>query len=78
MTFYILWLERSVGFDTIFKSLSIGGIGAVVTGFIGYYVGKTIESPPKKSIEEAIEETDSDLLIDDIMLDELKNMNKID
>ncbi|MEW5819778.1 MAG: hypothetical protein AB1782_06270 [Cyanobacteriota bacterium] len=74
---HVLLIEKTIVFHTVFKAISIAGLGAIVSGIIGYYIGKVIEAPPSttKILEKALDETDSDLLINDLMLNDLKNMD---
>ena len=74
---HVLILEKVIIFHTVTKAFIIAGIGAIISGAIGYYIGKIIETPAKESFfnETSFGETDSDLLIDDVMLNDLKNIN---
>lgn len=58
----------------------MGTIGAIIGGIMGYFIGKAIEAPPKGSAtnEELFQNTDSDLLIDNVMIDELNNIDESD
>lgn len=71
----ILIIEKSVDFNSVMKAFWFAGLGALIAGIIGYFIGRIIDEPPKKTTEMNNYDTDSDLLINDIMLDDLKNMN---
>lgn len=75
--FYVLFAEKIIDMSAVLKALWLAGLGALAAGIIGYLVGKIIESPAKsfESFEGDMSSTDSDLIIDDVMIDDLKNIN---
>lgn len=73
---YVLFVEGSIDISTVIKSTWYGLLGALAAGIIGYFIGKVIEAPPgnqNTSIED-LSNTDDDLLISDMMIDDLKNI----
>ncbi len=73
---HVLLFKKTITLYAVFDALWFGFIGALITGFIGYQIGRVIESPPhrKAPSKEDVINTDDDLLIDDIMIDEIKNI----
>lgn len=77
---YVLIIEKSIVFSSVLKAVIMGGLGAIIGAIMGHFIGKVIEAPPKstRTTEDLFQETDSDLLIDNVMINELKNIDDND
>lgn len=71
----ILIIDKVIDLNSVMKAFWFASLGALIAGTIGFFIGKIFDDPPKKQPEIDNYQTDSDLLINDIMLDDLKNMN---
>lgn len=69
----------SLDFDTVIYALKLAFFGAVISGFLGYSIGKIFSAKKIKNGKRDInnkKNKNADLLIDDLLIKDLEKINK--
>ncbi len=72
----VLIRAGSLSFEAVLHAFELCVMGGISLGLLGYIIGKIVQKPRKdivKPVDTIKKETDKDLLIDDILLDDLND-----
>lgn len=75
-----LFIQMSLDFDTVLYACEIAIPASFLAGFCGYLIGKIAQNTnfikPKESKKSKIKTESSDLVIDDLLADDMKELSK--
>ncbi|MFH0703294.1 MAG: hypothetical protein V2B14_07170 [bacterium] len=71
----VLLKSMSLEPDAVIHALKLSSIGAIISGFFGFFIGKIFETSNPKKEETEKNKKDSDLLIDDLLINDLDNID---
>lgn len=76
----VLLREMSLSFNAVFHACNVAIPGAFFAGLCGYAMGRVIETADygykKSASAQSDKKQDSDILIDDLLVDDMENLDK--
>ena len=73
---YVLLKAMSIDYYSVLKACKLAIPSAIISGGIGFIIGKILDSAPSQKKKSKEKLKDRDLLIDDLLIDDLDKITK--